>query len=323
MPKANNIPKSYNVMVKKYKKNINANKFEICLSCCEKLMPKQKTCNNLMCATKSNLKNTLTKWKCDIIIFNFEQQLLTIYQNHIKLINDYKNTISKLNREDRALYDCKQDTISLILFLDGASFNKTGKNGTIWSMFGMLLDLKIPERYQMSNMLTIFLIGASNPNLNEFLSKYMKKLDDLIINGLEINQTKLKIKIAGFIADAPAIAKALNINQYNGSYGCIKCLSPGEHLDGRRIYEYSKNIINRSNETYLQQVEEAKRIKQTFQGVKGEAYLAKFIDIPDHVIFDYMHTTCIGTLEDLLNLWLFTKTNSKNENNPWYLSIIS
>lgn len=74
---------------------------------------------------------------------------------------------------------------------------------------------------------------------------------------------------------------------------------------------------------YNQQVERAKEINTTYQGVKGDAYLSNFINIPDNCIFDYMHTCCIGPIEQLLNLWLFTKRNSQNELNDWYLSMKS
>lgn len=75
----------------------------------------------------------------------------------------------------------------------------------------------------------------------------------------------------------------------------------------------------RTNEIYKEQVEEAKRLNETYQGVKGESYMSQLIVIPDNCLFDYMHTSCIGTLEQMLNLWLFTKINSQNEINAWYL----
>lgn len=148
----------------------------------------------------------------------------------------------------------------------------------------------------------------------------MMNLENIKKNGIKINSSvKLFINLCGLIADAPSLAKSLNFNQFNGKYGCIKCLNPGDYAYGKMIFEYSKNMIVRTNEIYKKQVSRAIETKNTFVGVKGQAYLSNLIIIPENVIIDYMHTSCIGTIEQLLNLWMHTKTNSHNEMNCWYL----
>lgn len=87
-----------------------------------------------------------------------------------------------MNQPERSyskLYVCDKNTISLILFVDGASFSKTGSKGSIWSMFGFVIDIKPPRRYYLENMITIFLIGSTNPNLIEFFAKYLNAVDKL------------------------------------------------------------------------------------------------------------------------------------------------
>ena len=74
-------------------------------------------------------------------------------------------------------------SISLVLFVDGAAFHKTGAKGSKWAMFSCLLDLPPRLRMCFNNIVTHFIVGASNFDLNE-----------------------------------PALAKATNMIQYNGSF---------------------------------------------------------------------------------------------------------
>ena len=47
------------------------------------------------------------------------------------------------------------------------------------------------------------------------------------------------------IADLPAKAAMLNIKQFNGEFGCITCLHPGESSGpGVRIYNYDTQVKN-------------------------------------------------------------------------------
>lgn len=187
-------------------------------------------------------------------------------------------------------------------------------------MFGMIYDLPIPERYFFRNMITFFLIGHSNPNINEFIKRHMKKLNQIVKNGLVVDKMpKLKIKIAGFIADAPATAKALNTIQFNGYFGCIKCLSKGERCEGKMVHRFSSDLVMRTPQIYKEQVKFAEENQTTYKGIKGASSLNEYLDLPDNSILDYVHLCCLGTMDQLLNLWLFEKTNSNNEINEWYL----
>ena len=81
------------------------------------------------------------------------------------------------------------------------------------------------------------------------------------------NGLKIRIKIAGFIADAPATAKALNVIQFNGYYGCFKCLNPGSPFENRVIFEHSITTQVRTNERYQRQVNKAILSRQPFEGI--------------------------------------------------------
>lgn len=57
--------------------------------------------------------------------------------------------------------------------------------------------------------------------------------------------------------------------------------------------------------------------------MKGSASLSKYLTLPDNMILDYMHLSCLGTVEKLLTLWLYEKYDQTNIINPWFLGIIN
>ncbi len=130
--------------------------------------------------------------------------------------------------------------------IDGSAFRKTGKSGKIWSMMGMVADLEPEIRSRLENLITFFHLGTSLPDNNLFCEKYMDSFENLMTNGLDIlvdnQQIKLKVKIMILIADNVAFPKVFNCNQYNGFFGCIKCLHPVQSITKprqKRVYPYS------------------------------------------------------------------------------------
>jgi len=86
-----------------------------------------------------------------------------------------------------------------------------------------------------------------------FLKRYNSQIDDVIKDGVEFEGKVFKIKIHMLVADAPARAKACNSTNFNGKFGCIKCLHPTfSKSQGVTIYPTLKklNALEKSrNET--------------------------------------------------------------------------
>ena len=143
--------------------------------------------------------------------------------------------------------------MNLVIWFDGSSFRKTGKSGKIWSMMGMLADLKPSIRSRLENLITFFHLGVSVADNNLFCEKYMDSFANLLDHGLTFTikdqQKKLSFKIMILIADNVAFPKVFNCNQYNGYYGCIKCLHPVQSIKKPRqkmVYTYSDGYPLRS-----------------------------------------------------------------------------
>ena len=138
------------------------------------------------------------------------------------------------------------------MFVDGASLLKTGSKGAIWAMFSTILDLPPRLRVCFKNIITHFIIGAQNIDLNEFFYLHLNGLKKLQIDNI---QFEVEIKVKGIIGDLPALAKCLNMNSYRGYYSCIQCMVKGEMSNKTMIFPFSQNINLRSNDMYSKQVE--------------------------------------------------------------------
>ena len=82
------------------------------------------------------------------------------------------------------------------------------------------------------NIITHSIWTGSTPNFNIFLSHYNNQLDYILKTGLFIDTLNLtlQVKCHIFIADVPERALVLNMNKFNGNYGCIMCMQQGENL---------------------------------------------------------------------------------------------
>lgn len=85
------------------------------------------------------------------------------------------------------------------------------------------------------------------------------------------------------------------------------------------VHRFSSALVMRTPQIYKEQVKFAEENQTTYKGIKGASSLNEYLDLPDNSILDYVHLCCLGTMDQLLNLWLFEKTNSNNEINEWYL----
>ena len=73
--------------------------------------------------------------------------------------------------------------------------------------------------------------------------------------------------------------------------------------------------MERTNASYLADVKKTKTEGVSSRGIKGPSILSEFVNIPDQILFDKMHTTARGAMEDLADLLL----NSNYSHKKWYI----
>lgn len=143
-------------------------------------------------------------------------------------------------------HNYKENTLSLVVFYDGANFTNSNKS-SFWAMFSIIADLPPIVRFRYSNIISHFIISSSQVDINKYSYKHSSELEKLICNGLEISGFgKVNIRIIGMICDTVARSKVLYTIQFNGKYGCIQCLHPGKTLPNSRkvVYPFSSTIGN-------------------------------------------------------------------------------
>ena len=184
-----------------------------------------------------------------------------------------------------------ENNISIILFFDGASFNK-GLTGEVWAVFGMVANLPPLIRTEFFNMIKFIFISGKSFALNSLLDNHLANLSSLLRDGLEIKQFNMKliVYIHSVIADAPARAKICNTKQFNGEFGCIHCMNKGVLIGRTRIYK-GIEFTERTNALYIKQLEHCTNRNIEKYGIKGKSILENFkIKIPTDVLNDYMHS---------------------------------
>jgi len=146
---------------------------------------------------------------------------------------------------------------------DGAPLTKY-KSFSIWPVIGTITELNQSTREIFENIIIFgVLISRIKPIYNQFFETVFQELSELCdktmkINGvwhvfLYLNFHYLKkyqfkdlnvyVRTQCLIADLPAKAALLNMKQYNGEFGCVACLNPGQAAGpGHRIYPFDKKV---------------------------------------------------------------------------------
>jgi len=216
-------------------------------------------------------------------------------------------------------YTYIENTLSLVLFTDAVTYTKSVSN-SIWAIFSCVVELPPIVRCSFENIIFHSLWAGDDVDFNLFLKKYNNELDEIISNGITINNTRYNIRILGFIADNPARSKVLNCMQFNGYYGCLMCLHPTRRnsKNSAQIYPLINKIELRTDKLYMEQVTLSVETGGCVYGIKGATYMSKWIDIPSCVLLDYMHLCLIGSFKCMINN-LF---DSKNKFESYYLGKI-
>ncbi|CAF1079006.1 unnamed protein product [Brachionus calyciflorus] len=228
----------------------------------------RKTKNESILKSESSLINNFVSEhsKPSELIENFEktESLLENSNGSYELINKKEKYTDVLGQD----YCFNKDYLSLILFADGVKYNKSGMN-SIWTLLAGIAELPPILRNSYENILFISIWAGKSADFNLWLSNYNNELDCLIKNGIMWREKLIKIRIIAFLAHSPARSKSCNCVQFNGFYGCIKCLHPSVVLNRTLVYPNLPNFLLRSNEQYQIQVLKSIQNKTTSKGIRG------------------------------------------------------
>lgn len=226
-------------------------------------------------------------------------------QNTYNDINDgyiYKN----LSNEKQIL--SYYDNLAFMWYTDGVLIFKHSKFN-IWGYFLIILQLPFSERYKIENMLLVALwFGDKKPVPSLFLDPLKLSLKK-VFQGIKVFVTDLQkeiiirgITICG-TCDLPAKALFLNMNQYNGNFGCQVCKEKGKTVEKRHVYPYKENLRLRTDEETLEHASQAVETKRTVCGVKGPSAMSLIVYKPViSTAVDLMHGAFSGNAKRLMEL---------------------
>ena len=95
-----------------------------------------------------------------------------------------------------------------------------------------------------------------------------------------------------FYSRSPERASILNMNKFDGKYGCIMCIQQGENLisneKGNNFkYTFKQNeMIIRTEHKNAQQVQGSIRKNEIFEGIKGFTNSSNWVRLPSGTIID-------------------------------------
>lgn len=142
----------------------------------------------------------------------------------------YKDLLASENGESFR----KKESLTFLFNTDGIT-RSDKSNQTIWPILIVINELPIQERFCIDNIIIAGLsVGLKKPDIPSFLSPIVPDIKSLEF-GLQVEFknkeiTRKKFYLISSVFDKPARAEILNMQSYNGFYGCLKCYQTGETL---------------------------------------------------------------------------------------------
>jgi hypothetical protein len=236
-----NIPKNFKSLLKFYGLSKVQNK-KICAKCSDELGD-DAVCLKQECVLFKGIAKNSNKNDPILTEFEIASDLKELLEKKWHAILEYReilrcNLVSDFcNSEYYKSKNLALNSISFILFIDGAQFNK-GSNGSIWAILGIVANLPPLIRSTFNNIMKILLIHGTLFDFNGIFSKHLSKLKNLLENGIEITLsngiTKITVNIHALLADNPGRSKTCYCRQHNGRFGCFHCLNECYTTDGEK-----------------------------------------------------------------------------------------
>ncbi|XP_058177027.1 uncharacterized protein LOC131292961, partial [Anopheles ziemanni] len=115
------------------------------------------------------------------------------------------------------------NTMSLYVSVDGLPLTNSSKM-QFWPIL-----ISIAELPTVAPMPVAIFCGLRKPEkVEEYLRPLVSELNELMTDGIRIQDKAINIRVRAFIADTPARAFIKGVVNFNGLQGCIKCVSQGQ-----------------------------------------------------------------------------------------------
>lgn len=220
--------------------------------------------------------------------------------------------------------------ISLMWNTDGVPVFKSS-GFSLWPLYFTVNELSPKLRQKKENMIFAGLwFGVNKPYMMTYLKPFHTSLKLLETEGVNVcspkeGQFNSKVVLLLGTADLPAKCLVMNMVQFNGEYGCSKCLQPGSTVrtdKGGHVHVYPFISHNpkgpaRTHKGFMKDALTAYNSKNRSNGVNGPSWFGalQYFDLIHGVSVDYMHNMS-GMMKKLLTFWF----GAENSSEPYSLS---
>ena len=211
----------------------------------------------------------------------------------------------------------KSNEVQLVLNVDGASVFKSSKL-SVWPTWVQVFNLPPKLRGAFSNLSLLGLWhGRSKPLFDKLLPLIVFEIESLcepiiLIEGLET----ISFRIRTIVADMPATASVLCMNQFNGYSSCPHCFIKGFWQNYRMLISVTKPFKLCENKDFKACGRAAERDGDIKCGIKSSTPLNSILDLPWDCPIDPMHQVFLGTGKVLTKVLVsLAKSKLKEANN--------
>ncbi|KAK3909659.1 Halomucin [Frankliniella fusca] len=209
--------------------------------------------------------------------------------------------------------------ISFMWYTDGISVFNISKKFSIWPLYLVINELRYKDRVKKENILLAGIwFGKKKPKPNTYLEPLYRRMEEFSREGYLLNRPDgPPVRVKGMVlcgtCDMPAKSLFLRFKQFNGFYGCPKCLHKGEQYGTNvHIYPYSQNVPSRKNADIELYGTLALASGHPCYGVKGISFLFRLVpNMVRSTGIDSMHGAFSGLGKALLEFWFDGDHNGK------------
>ncbi|XP_058128587.1 uncharacterized protein LOC131271210 [Anopheles coustani] len=204
------------------------------------------------------------------------------------------------------------EIININVSIDGLPLYK-GSPSSFWPILVNVHEIPI-----FSPMMVGVFHGITKPpQLKEYLGPFVEEMNDVIENGIPINNRVVRVRLRAFICDAPARAYIKGVVYFNAKHGCMKCCTVGEHSTHvRTVFFRDSDAPERTDELFRKMA-----YSDHYREYTPLLQLKIFDVIQDVVVADRLHLIDLGVMRRLLRGWLYgaygvtTKAQTQEQDN--------
>ncbi|KAE8740268.1 hypothetical protein FOCC_FOCC014229 [Frankliniella occidentalis] len=222
--------------------------------------------------------------------------------------------------------------LTLILNTDGVSPHSSSK-ARFWPLMFTIMEVPPHLRASFTIVWGIWFDKKFKPNMNLYLEPFVSSLVKLHRGGgvswknpsTDTNHVS-PVRAPVMVADAPARAAVMNMQEHQAKYACNACeqktsklpappTAPGEKKKRRkRRFTFKEEAATlRTNQRMLVCGNIGSELAPK-RGIKGLTVVRDipFVDLSTFVLAEYLHSVLLGLVKQICSLWLFEK-------GPWYI----